>query len=134
MSFLVFSALLREAKERSQQLEDEVLLLRRENGRLKTEVELLETSQQQSEELRRKSAQLEEVEGSGARRAGRWESEAKEANRTISSEKARAMAAERMEALHKQEEKTRHKLEDTGVVLQDLAIVSLSLSLSLRGM
>ena len=46
-------------------------------------------------------------------RAANWESEAKEAMKAISSGK------ERLEELHKQEEKTRHKLEDTDVVFQD---------------
>eukprot|EP00435_Cladocopium_sp_Y103_P038773 s347_g10.t1 len=71
--------------------------------------ELKEQSQQQSDELRQKTARLEEVEG----RASHWESEAREALKVASSGK------ERLEELHKQEEKTRHKLEDTGVVLQE---------------
>lgn len=71
--------------------------------------ELRELSQQQSDELRQKSARLEEVEG----RANHWESEAREALKAASSGK------ERLEELHKKEEKTRHKLEDTGVVLQE---------------
>lgn len=71
--------------------------------------ELQEANQRQREDLRRKAARLQEVEGL----AGRWESEAKEAMKAINSEK------ERSDELHKQETKTRHELEDTGVALQE---------------